>query len=237
MSRTRLTPPPPVLSVGAVEVVEGDAGQSAAQVTFTLSRPADAAGHRGVHHRGRYGDRRLRLRGELRPGVLPGRHDSVVAVAPVNGDTVDEPNETFSVTASAPAGATLGDADRRRDDRRRRRTPAAAAARAVHRERHRDRGQHRHEGRVRDGQARPGPDQRGHREVRDVQRDGQGELRLRSSSGTVRFAAGVRTATITLSIRNDKVREPKENYNVTLSAPSGATMADPAAVMTIGDND
>ena len=55
-------------------------------------------------------------------------------------------------------------------------------------------------------------------------------------SGTLNFAAGVTTQTITLTIINDTTFENNESFNVALSSPTNATIADGAGVGTILDN-
>jgi hypothetical protein len=228
---------PPVLSVDAVTIVEGNAGQTSAQVTFSLSRPADApvtAAYATSDGTARAGSDYTAESGQV---AIPTGASSVVESFPVTGDTVNEPNESFVVTASAPSGASLGDATggvtiTNDDVAPPPPTPALSIANASVTE------------------AQTGTKNvvvtvtldrapTGAVSVKYATSNGTARAATDyvSETGTVRFAAGVRTATITLAIRNDKVRESKENYNVTLSAPSGATMADSAGVVTIVDND
>ena len=56
-------------------------------------------------------------------------------------------------------------------------------------------------------------------------------------TGTLSFASGVTTQTIVLNITNDAVFEPTERFNVNLSAPTNAAIADNLGVGTITDND
>ncbi|MEQ1851491.1 MAG: Calx-beta domain-containing protein, partial [Chthoniobacteraceae bacterium] len=56
------------------------------------------------------------------------------------------------------------------------------------------------------------------------------------AGGTLSFAAGVTSQTVTVSILNDPIFENSEAFNVTLSAPVNATIADPTGVGTILDN-
>jgi hypothetical protein len=58
-----------------------------------------------------------------------------------------------------------------------------------------------------------------------------------SKSGTVTFAAGTTTASITVTIRGDTTRESNETFLVNLSAPSNATLARTAATVTILNDD
>ena len=55
--------------------------------------------------------------------------------------------------------------------------------------------------------------------------------------GTLTFAPGVVTQTVTVNIANDTVFEGTENFNVNLTAPTNATILDNLGVGTITDND
>ena len=56
-------------------------------------------------------------------------------------------------------------------------------------------------------------------------------------TGTLNFAAGVTTQTITLNITNDSVYELTENFNVNLTNAVQATISDNQGIGTILDND
>ncbi len=58
-----------------------------------------------------------------------------------------------------------------------------------------------------------------------------------ATSGTLNFAAGQTTQTITVAITNDLVFEGSETFSVDLSAPVNATIADPLGIGSIVDND
>jgi hypothetical protein len=58
-----------------------------------------------------------------------------------------------------------------------------------------------------------------------------------AKSGTLKFAAGVTTKTLSVTITGDKVAEGNETFFVNLSSPVGATIADGQGVGTIVDND
>ncbi len=57
-----------------------------------------------------------------------------------------------------------------------------------------------------------------------------------STSGTKAFAAGVTSQTVTVSILNDTLFENSESFNVNLSNPTNATIADNLGIGTILDN-
>ena len=58
-----------------------------------------------------------------------------------------------------------------------------------------------------------------------------------AKSGTVTFAAGETTKTVSVAVAGDTAVEPNETLTVTLSNPSGATIADGSAVGTITNDD
>jgi hypothetical protein len=58
-----------------------------------------------------------------------------------------------------------------------------------------------------------------------------------SASGTLTFAAGVTSQTITLTIYGDKVKEANETFTVRLASPSGATIATGTGTVTIVDDE
>jgi hypothetical protein len=102
--------PLPVLSVSDTSVPEGDSGTSDATFEVTLS--AASASPVSVSYATADGSATAGSDYVASSGILtlaPGATSASVVVA-VNGDVVPEPLETFSVTLSAAAGATLGDA-------------------------------------------------------------------------------------------------------------------------------
>ncbi len=58
-----------------------------------------------------------------------------------------------------------------------------------------------------------------------------------STSGTLTFAAGVTTQTITVTIRGDTTRESNETFVMNLSNGSNATIADSQGICTILNDD
>jgi parallel beta-helix repeat protein len=58
-----------------------------------------------------------------------------------------------------------------------------------------------------------------------------------AASATLTFAAGQTTRTVTVNVVGDTAVEADETFTVTLSSPSGATLADAQAVGTISDDD
>jgi fibronectin-binding autotransporter adhesin len=104
----------PTISIDDVSVVEGDSGTTTANFTVCLSAPAPTG---GVSFSGYSAD------GTTNPATAPsdyvaivngsgsisaGNSSTTVSVN-VNGDTTDEPNETFFVNLSNPSNATIAD--------------------------------------------------------------------------------------------------------------------------------
>ena len=57
------------------------------------------------------------------------------------------------------------------------------------------------------------------------------------ASGTLTFAAGQTTRTLTLAIAGDRLPEPRETFSVELLSVTNATLADSSGVVTIRDDD
>jgi hypothetical protein len=57
------------------------------------------------------------------------------------------------------------------------------------------------------------------------------------TAGTLVFAPGERTKTVTVAVNGDRTREQDETFRVNLSAPDGATIFDAQGVGTIRNDD
>jgi hypothetical protein len=151
---------------------------------------------------------------------------------PVGGDTVDEPDETFSVELSGPSGATITDGRAQvtiRDDDQppvisidntsgpegtggtrtfaftiRLSNPSASTVRV--------------EFATVAGSALPAQD-------------------FVASSGIVSVPPGDTTATVSVTVQSDTVIEPDETFSVVLSNATNATIGDGTGVGTIEDDD
>jgi hypothetical protein len=104
--------PLPSLSIGDVQVVEGNAATTTASFFVTLSQPAGAGGvifdiatQNGTATAG--SDYVAR---SLTGQSIPQGNTSYQFDVTVNGDTTIEPNETFLVNVTNISGATIGDA-------------------------------------------------------------------------------------------------------------------------------
>ena len=100
----------PTLAVDDVTVLEGDSGTVAATFTVSLNVAERPFGDRQLRHRQRDGGRawRLRRRRTARSCSRPARRRSRSPCL-VNGDLLDEANETFFVDLSSPTNATFLD--------------------------------------------------------------------------------------------------------------------------------
>ena len=114
-------------------------GNDAATFTVTLSAASGADGDGRLRDGRRHRDRARRLHGDQRHAHVHARPDDEARHRPVNGDTLDETDETYFVNLSTPVNATTRRRAGRRHDHRRR-----SAAHALDQRRDRGRGQHRH---------------------------------------------------------------------------------------------
>ena len=60
---------------------------------------------------------------------------------------------------------------------------------------------------------------------------------LAASSGTLTFPAGTVAKTVAITVKADALAEAVEAYQLVLSAPSGATLADGIGAGSIHDDD
>jgi hypothetical protein len=222
----------PTLSAGDVSVTEGNAGTTTATFTVSLSAAsgnvvtfdwATAAGTAtgGVDYVTASGSR----------SIPAGATSATVAIT-VNGDTLDEVNETFTLSLSNPGNATIADgsgAGTITDDDA---APglsigdvsltegnagtttatftvslAAASGKTVT-----------FDWATAAGTATAGVD-------------------YVTASGSRTIAAGATSATIAITVNGDVVDEANETFTVGLSNPSNATIADGSGTGTITDDD
>ncbi|MBA4789699.1 MAG: cellulase family glycosylhydrolase [Rhizobiales bacterium] len=223
----------PTLAVGDATVVEGHSGTSLLAFTVTLSAASATAvsvaygTSNGTAQAGAdYGA----LSGTLT--FAPGETTKVVYVQ-VAGDTVVEANETVNFTLSGASGATIADGSAVgtivNDDVV---LPTLSIADASVAEG--NAGTKVMTFTVTLSQAATGP-------VSVHYATGDGTATAGSDygagSGTLTFAAGETTKTIQVTVNGDAAVEANETFTVTLTAPSGATLADGSATGTIVNDD
>ncbi len=211
-------PATPSLSIGDVTITEGDSGTANANFTVTLSAPstsivtvsygtADGTATAGSDYGATSGTLTF----------APGETSKTISV-PVIGDTAVEPNETFFVNLGAPTNATLADGQGQgtitNDDALHPGVLSIGDATVV-------------EGNgdstnivftvTRSG----GSDGAVSAGWSFAPGSADGSDMTGPLSGTVNFAAGQTSATVTLKVAGDLAIEPDETFNVTLSSPTG----------------
>jgi hypothetical protein len=222
------------LSIGDVTVTEGNAGTTTATFTVTLSQPAgvggasfDIATSNGTATAGTdYVARALTAQ-----TIAAGGTTFAFAVT-VNGDTLDEPDETFNVTVSNLAGASLADgvavgtiAD---DDP----TPALSIGNVT----------------VTEGNAGTtaanftvtlGASSGQTVTVNFATADGTATAGSDyvATAGTLSFAPGITTQPVAVTINGDIVPEGNETFSVNLSAPTNAVIGAGTGTGTITNDD
>jgi CSLREA domain-containing protein len=226
---------PPALSISDASLTEGNSGTTAMAFTVTLANATGAA---------------VNVDFATAPGTATSPADftatsgtlnfagatttQTIAVAIV-GDTVVEPDESFTVTLSNASGAVIADGSAtgtiRNDDEPP--PPVISIADAIVQE----------------------PVSSGLTEVLarfavtlDRASNQPVGVRVRTASGSaiegvdfdandfvLEFAPGQTTAVVQVRVRDDALVEATENFTVTLSAPQGATIGDGEATGTILD--
>jgi len=228
---------PPGLTVGDAAITEGNSGSKILNFTVKLSKAA--AGPVTVRYATADGTAVAGADYAATSGTLTfaaGETSKTVAVA-VLGDTRVEGNETFSLLLSAPAGATLADATgvatiRDNDAGPAPVPPGLSVADAA----------------VAEGNAGTGAmtftvsldkAAAGAVTVRYATADGTAVAGSDyvATSGTLTFAAGETSRTVTVGVLGDTAVERDEAFALRLSAPSGATLTDATATGTIRNDD
>ena len=223
---------PPTLSIADLSVTEGTTGPPTATLTASLS--AAAGGTVTVAYAASAGTATAGADFTAVSGVLTFIAGQVTrpVVVPIVGDTLDEADETFLVTLSAPTGATLndgqatgtivdddplpglsvddcglaeGDAGTTPCAFTVRLTPASGRSVTVSFD-------------TQDGTATAGSD-------------------YTAAAGALTFTPGATTRSVAVSVLGDTTVEPDETYVVRLLTPVNATPTDVQADGTIADDD
>jgi large repetitive protein len=222
----------PTLSIADTTVTEGDAGTSTATFTISLS----AASARTVTANW------ATSAGTATPGTdyvttsgsrsfAPGETSKTVSIS-VDGDTVDEDDETFTVTLSAPTNATIADGSGLGtiidDDA----SPTLSVNDVT----------------VTEGNAGTvtatftlSLSTASGRSVSTSWATNAGTATAGAdyvaASGSRTFAPGETSKTVVVTVKGDALDETDETFTVTLSAPANATIADGSGLGTISDDD
>ena len=224
--------PQPSLAIDDVAVAEGDAGTADAVFTVTLSGPSSevvSASWATADGTAVAGEDYAAASGSV--SFAPGSVSETLSVS-VSGDTSVEPDETFFVDLSAPLGATLGDARGQGSILSEEPPPLVSIDDVA----------------VAEGDAgttsavftltlsAPSTESVS---VSWSTADGTavaGED-YAAASGSVSFAPGSVSETLTVSVSGDTSVEPSESFFVDLSAPVGAILADAQGEGTIVADD
>ena len=223
----------PTLAVSDASIVEGNSGTSQLAFTVTLSAAATSAvtvAYATSNGTAQAGADYTALTGTL---TFAAGETSKVIYVPVIGDSAVEASETLNLTLSGASGATIADATGvgtiTNDDVV---LPTLSIADASVAEG--DTGTSILTFTVSLSQAATGPVS-----VQFATANGTASAGsdYGAASGTLTFAAGETVKTVQVVVNADSVVEASETLTVTLSAPSGATIADGSATGTILNDD
>lgn len=224
---------PPQLSIADASIAEGDSGQANLNFTVSLSEPAgvatgfdfataDATATDPADYSSTSGS----------GSIGPGSRSTTVAV-PVNGDLLDEADETFTVTLSNPGGAaTIADATATATINDNDATPSLT---------------------INDVSVNEGDSgQAGANLTVSLSAPSSNDVSVgfatadatatqpsdyAAAAGSATIPAGQQATQIAVPVSGDLADEADEIFNVTLSEPTNATIADASGVVTIGDDD
>jgi hypothetical protein len=226
--------PIPTISVSDVTMTEGNTGTTNANFIVALSNPSSSTitiNYATADGSARAGSDYNALTGTLT--YTAGQTSKTVAV-PVIGDTIDEPNETFTLTLSGALGtvivgnavatATITDNDNppsiRISDVTVTETDPGATVDAVLT--------------VSLSTASSFPISVNYATTGGT---ATSNVDYNAASGTVSFAPGETSKPVTITVVGDVINEVNETINVDLTTPSNATIADSRGVVTITEND
>ena len=220
------------LSIHDLTVKEGDSGATAAVFAVTMS--AVSGQQVTADYETASGTATAGVDYQAKSGTLtfaPGDTRKTITVL-VQGDTVEEADETFTVTLRNPSHATLADATATgtiEDDDD---SPSLSIADARLTEG--DSGSVNMEFTVMlDAASR----QQVTVDYETANGTATAGVDYQAKSGTLTFAPGDTRKTITVLVQGDTVEEGNETFTVTLRNPSHATLADATATGTIEDDD
>ena len=226
----------PTVSVANATVAEGNSGTTDAAFAVTLSKASTKAitvGYSTANGTATAGQDYTAASGTLTfaPGVT-----SQQFVVKVLGDTVVEPTETFAVKLANPSGASLGTATATgtvtNDDIAPATPPTVSIANATVAEG--NSGTSTMSFTVSLSKAYDKAVSVGYTSANGTATAGQDYT---AASGTLTFAAGVISQQVNVGVIGDTNVESSETLTVTLSNPSGATIATATATGTITNDD
>ncbi|MGD9620072.1 MAG: Calx-beta domain-containing protein, partial [Mycolicibacterium sp.] len=230
------TPVLPTISIANVSKAEGNGGSSNLAFTVTLSKAATTpvtVKYATSNGTATAGSDYTAASGTVT--FAPGVTSQTVNVV-VLGDTAVESDETFTVTLSTPTGATISKATATgtitNDDAAPVTLPSVSIADLSVSE---GNGSHGHfMFSVTLDKASPETVTVNYATSNGTATAGSDYV---AASGTLTFAPGVTSQMVHVDIIGNAVVEPNETFTVTLSDPTGATLADATAVGTITNDD
>lgn len=224
---------PPSVSISSAGKSEGASGTSNLSFTVTLSKSSSSpvtVSYATADGTAVAGQDYAATAGTIT--FSAGQTSKTVKVA-VIGDTVVEPDETFTVTLSNPSGATISRATAtgtiRNDDVA---LPAVSIADATKSEG--SSGTSNLGFTVTLSQASSSTVTVKYVTANGTAVAGQDYI---AGSGTITFSAGQTSKTVNVAISGDTAAEPDETFTVSLSGPAGATIADGIGAGTIVNDD
>ncbi len=229
----------PVVSVRDVSVLEGDGGQHSATFELELSTPASGAVSLDVRTSdvtATHGEDYVGVTGTIT--FAPGQVRETVEVA-VLGDTVDEAVETFQLRITNVTAATLAN-DRAvatiRDDDAPPVPPVPEQPALSIADVSGPEGDGEGQARVQVSLSAPS-DSEVSVDYRTVDATAMAGMDYRTAVGTLSFAAGQTSKSITAVLVGDRTDELDETFQLRLSNASGASLTKDRAVVTILDDD
>jgi hypothetical protein len=236
-ANAQVDPSAPAWSVSDVTVIEGDSGETEAAFTLSLSHAAESTVRvrlGTVDGTAAHSDDYVPLSWDW--AFPPGVTSQQMSVAPalVLGDTIDEPDETFTIKVSNPTGGTTiapdgdGVVTIVDDDE----PPAVSVGDVSVVEG--DAGETEASVAVSLDHAATSPVSL---EFTTADGTAAGSDDYVPVSGLVNFAPGETSQQIPVPVIGDIIDEPDETFTLELSNPTGATIADGQGVATILDDD
>jgi hypothetical protein len=164
--------------------------------------------------------------------TIPAGSLSVQVSVPVVGDVLDEGDETFTVLLSAPVGAVIADGSATATITDNDATPTLVVNNIAVTEGH--------TGTVAATftvtlSAASGQTVTVNYATANATAVAPGDYA--AASGTLTFSPGIRTLQVQVTVNGDTLEEPNETYQVNLTAPVNATLADAQGIGTITDDD
>ena len=218
----------PSLTIDDVMVVEARGAEAVFTVTLSGPSSSDVA----VGYATSDGDAKAASDYTATSGVLtiPAGFNSGSIRVPVLDDEIAEPDENFKVTLDSPSNATINDEEGEAVIADNEATPAL---------------------RIGDATVTEAPDAeavftvtlsaKSSRDVTVGYQTSNGAAEAgqdyTATSGVLTITAGNRTGSIRVPVLNDDIDEPDEDFNVVLTNPANATLADDRGVGTITEDD